>query len=135
MTQLIRWKLSTWRSSVVIAALLSLCVSSNVGPQFLPLTAVVRGDESLHEQQGSTRVSRSPSDALAGFRVPMTQAQKRDPTPEHRPLAVLSAVNCDLSSALLVTAKTIDPKVYSSSASASPSPGRAPPFIQKQITS
>jgi hypothetical protein len=50
MTQLMPLRVFSLRGLVVIAALLSLCVSSNVGPRFLPLPLLDSfGSESLLE--------------------------------------------------------------------------------------
>ena len=74
MTELIESRLSVLRASLVIAALCSLCVSSNVGPRFLPLPTLENYEA---EQATSTTASRSHSKGWVSFRVPMAQAQKR----------------------------------------------------------
>jgi len=80
------------RVFLVVAALLSLCVSSNVGPRFLPLPTI--SDDLVASQlddQGekASRQSRSEADS---FRVPMmAQTQKRtDREPQQpQPIALL----------------------------------------------
>ena len=80
------------RAFLVVAALISLCVSSNVGPRFLPLPAL--SDDfalSQPEHQGETASRRSRSE-VDSFRVPMmAQTQKRtDREPQQpQPIALL----------------------------------------------
>jgi hypothetical protein len=66
------------RACLVVAALISLCVSSNVGPRFLPLPALSNGEAiSQSEPQGEAASRQSHCEA-DGFRVPMmSQTQKR----------------------------------------------------------
>jgi hypothetical protein len=62
------------RAFVVIAALVCLCVSSNVGPQFFPLPATTQTAEDLRPQPASEA---HPVNAQ-NFRVPMmAQSKKR----------------------------------------------------------
>lgn len=73
-----RSRLFELRACMVVAALISLCISSNVGPRFLPLPAI--SDEpaiSQSESQGTSATRQSHSEAN-GFRMPMmSQTQKR----------------------------------------------------------
>ena len=117
------------RVTLVIAALISLCVSKNVGPQFFPLPGLLqRFSETRTDSQLST--SRSPSSESDNFRVPMLgQTQKRGGTdlqPQplepsvlrslfEQPVDVRSARDCG--SAIL----------FLSSALVTDQPGRAPP--------
>ena len=127
MLPLILSRLSVLRASVVVAALFSLCVSSNVGPRFLPLPELESAAaERSYEQQGTT-ASRSHSEELASFRVPMAQAQKRDRTPQYRSLAVMPGVDRVLSNDCRVPAEVIDPKISISFTLVSAPSGRAPP--------
>ena len=119
------------RALLVIAALISLGVSNNVGPQFLPLPTVLdRGSESHTESQHNT-ASRPPSGKSDNFRVPMmAQTQKRTGT-KPPPQSLATALNggcvqpdddrslCEFSYAILLF----------TSASASQPPGRAPPRL------
>ena len=117
------------RASVVVAALFSLCVSSNVGPRFLPLPELESAAaERSYEQQGTT-ASRSHSEELASFRVPMmAQAQKRaDRAPQPRSLGVMPGVDYVMSNDCRLTAEVIDPKISITSALVSAPSGRAPP--------
>jgi len=80
------------RALLVVAALISLCISSNVGPRFLPLPTISNElVTSQPEDQGETASRRSRSEAY-NFRVPMmAQTQKRaDREPQqYQPLALL----------------------------------------------
>ena len=129
MLPLILSRLSVLRASVVVAALFSLCVSSNVGPRFLPLPVLESAAaEASHEQQGTT-ASRSQSKEPASFRVPMmAQAQKRaDRDTTSRSLSVMPGVGCVMSNDCRVTAEVIDPKISISFSLVSAPSGRAPP--------
>lgn len=90
--QQIRLRVFDWRAVLVVATLVSLCVSSNVGPRFLPLPTI--SDDlvaSQPEHQGEISSRRSRSQAYS-FRVPMmAQTQKRtDREPQQpQPLALL----------------------------------------------
>jgi hypothetical protein len=133
MLPLILSRLSVLRASVVVAALFSLCVSSNVGPRFLPLPvpdSAAAAAEASHEQQGTT-ASRSQSKEPGSFRVPMmAQGQKRaDREPHPRSLAVMPGVDCVMSNDCRLTAEVIDPKISIPSALVSVPSGRAPPDL------
>ena len=92
MTQLFVSRPSILRAAVIVAALFSLCVSSNVGPRFLPLPTVENYALENSQQTTGTAASRSHSTTSDSFRVPMTQAQKRsDREPQAQPLAVMQA--------------------------------------------
>ena len=90
--QQIRLRVFDWRAVLVVATLISLCVSSNVGPRFLPLPTIA--DDlvaSQPEHQGETSSQRSRSQADS-FRVPMmAETQKRtDRDPQQpQPIALL----------------------------------------------
>lgn len=130
MTRLISSRLSILRAAVVVAALLSLCVSSNVGPCFLPLPALENyAAENLQQPAGAT-ASRSHSTGSASFRIPMAQAQKRaDRELQAQPLALITGVLLVLPISTRVFAELSDPLVLSNIAPASLSSGRAPPRL------
>ena len=121
-------RLSVLRASVVIAALFSLCVSSNVGPCFLPLPTLENyAAENLLQATGTT-ASRSHSSTSANFRVPMAQAQKRADRELQAPsLAVLAGSHFVLPNNTRVFAELSDPDAFFSVALASLPSGRAPP--------
>lgn len=90
--QQIRLRVFEPRALLVVAALISLCVSSNVGPRFLPLPAIsddVATSQSEHQGEIASRHLYSDADS---FRVPMmVQMQKRtDREPQQpQPIALL----------------------------------------------
>jgi hypothetical protein len=121
--------LSILRASVIVAALLSLCVSSNVGPRFLPLPALENEAENLQQTTGTT-ASRSQSNGLATFRVPMAQAQKRaDRELQAQPLAVMPGLHFVLPNNRRVFVEFNDPDFLFTVASTSLHSGRAPPRL------
>jgi hypothetical protein len=130
MTRSIASRLSILRALVIVAALFSLCVSSNVGPRFLPLpTSESYEAESLRQTTGAT-ASRSHSTGAASFRVPMAQAQKRaDRELQAQSLAVLPGINFVLPNKTRVFAEVRDPDVLFTLALASLPSGRAPPRL------
>ena len=130
MTHLISSRLSILRALVIVAALFSLCVSSNVGPRFLPLPAVENyAAENLQQTTGAT-ASRSHSMASASFRIPMAEGQKRaDRELQAQPLAVMPGINFVLPNKSRVLAEPSDPDALFTLALASLPSGRAPPRL------
>jgi hypothetical protein len=128
MLPLILSRLSGLRASIVVAALFSLCVSSDVGPRFLPLPVPESAAAERSYEQHGTTASPSHSEELASFRVPMAQAQKRaDRAPQPRSLDVMAGVDCVMSNDCRLTAEVIDPKISISFTLVSAPSGRAPP--------
>ena len=117
------------RAFLVIAALISLCASNNVGPQFLPLPRVLdRSEESQRESQHNT-ASRLPSSGQSdNFRVPMAQTQKRTGTkpPPHSMATALPSGHVLPDGAWAATAFSY-PILPDTSAPVFQPPGRAPP--------
>jgi len=120
------------RAALVIAALISLCVSKNVGPQFLPLPGLSqRVAESQPETQLNT-ASRFPSSESDSFRVPMVgRTHKRAGTElQPQPLATFA-----LRSAFeqpVDGRTTYDCRcaiLFCSSAYVAQPPGRGPPLL------
>lgn len=130
MIRLIFSKLSILRVAVVVAALFSLCVSSNVGPRFLPLPTVEDyAAENLRQTTGVT-VSRSHYRGSNSFRVPMAQAQRRaDRELQAQPLAVMPGIHFVLPDNTRVLAETSHPDTFFTPALASLPSGRAPPRL------
>ena|SRR6185295_8870137 len=130
MTRLSLWRLSILRATVFVVALFSLCVSSNVGPRFLPLPALENYTaENLQQTTGAT-ASRSHSSGSLSFRVPMAQGQKRaDRELQAQPLAVMPGINFVLPNKTRVIAELSDPDVLFTLALASLPSGRAPPRL------
>jgi hypothetical protein len=129
MTQLIVSRFSVLRASVIFAALFTLCVSSNVGPRFLPLPALENyAAENLQKTRATA--SRSHSTGSASFRVPMAQAQKRaDRELQAQPLAVMPGTHFVLPNTTRVFAEFNDPDFLFTVASTSLHFGRAPPRL------
>ena len=90
--QRIRSRFFDLRACLVVAALISLCISSNVGPRLLPLPAIP-GDAAAISQSDpqSPSVLRQAHSEADGFRVPMmSQSQKRtDSEPQQQQPIVL----------------------------------------------
>jgi len=130
MTEFISSRLTILRDAVIIAALFTLCVSSNVGPRFLPLPALENyAVENLRETTGTT-ASHSHSKGSASFRVPMAQGQKRaDRELQAQPLAVMPGINFVLPNKTRVFAELSDPDALFTLALASLPSGRAPPRL------
>jgi hypothetical protein len=130
MTQLILSRRSILRAAVIVAALLSLCVSSNVGPRFLPLPGVENYAAENLQQTTTATALHSHSMGSASFRVPMVQGQKRaDRELQAQPLAVISGIHLVLPNSTRVFAELSDPDNLFSLALASLPSGRAPPRL------
>ena len=130
MIQLIFSNFSILRVAVVVVALFSLFVSSNVGPRFLPLpTLEDYAAENLQQTTGAT-VSRSHSRGSNSFRVPMAQAQRRaDRELKVQPLAVMPGIHFVLPDNTRVLAERSHPDAFFTHALASLPSGRAPPRL------
>lgn len=130
MNQVILSRLSVLRASIVVAALFSLCISSNVGPRFLPLPALENyAAENLAQSTGAT-ASRSHSPEAASFRVPMAQAQKRvDRELQAQSLAVMPGIHFVLPDNTRIFAEISDPDALFTVGPASLTSGRAPPRL------
>ena len=127
MTQVIPSRLSGLRAAVVVAALCSLFVSSNVGPHFLPLPAL-DNYRAADLQASDATASRSHCTAADSFRVPMAQAQKRaNGDLQTQPLAAMAALQSVLPNNTRVFADVSYPDVLVTVALASLQSGRAPP--------
>ena len=126
------WQLISSRFSIVrvavVAALFSLCISSNVGPCFLPLPALENyAAETLQPTTGAT-ASRSHSSRSASYRVPMAQAQKRaDRELQAQPLALMPGIHFVPANDTRVFVDISDPDAFFTVALASLPSGRAPP--------
>jgi hypothetical protein len=130
MTQLIPSRLSGLRASVVIAALFSLCISSNVGPRFLPLPALENYAAENDQKTTGATASRSHSTGSTSFRVPMAQGQKRaDRELQAHPLAVIHGINFVLPNQTRVFADLTDPDAVITLRLAKLPSGRAPPRL------
>lgn len=120
------------RAVFVFATLISLCVSNNVGPSFLPLPVVTdRLAENSHgEERDTTSRPPSPTDSDS-FRVPM-MGQKQNRAAQvlqTQPFATAPNAGFLLPSDSRVTAEIGFPTPLFTSASVSPPHGRAPPRL------
>jgi len=128
--QAIRSRFSQLRAFLVIAALISLCISSNVGPRFLPLPNVTDPEEKELQQSQGITASRSHSERES-FRVPMmAQTLKRADreTPLHQ-LAVTLGVGFVVANDARVATEFSDVSYLFTSASVSMPAERAPPRV------
>jgi len=130
MTPSIFLRLSTLRAALIVAALISLCVSSNVGPRFLPLPSLENYTAENLQQAGSATASRSHSEGADSFRVPMAQGQKRaDRELQALSLAVMPGIDFVLPNDTRVFEELCDPEALFMLALASLPSGRAPPRL------
>ena len=91
---------------VVVVALFSFCVSSNVGPCFLPLPALENYVAENVQQIPRAKASRSRFVESASFRVPIAQGQKRvDLDGQAQSLALMPGINFVLSNSTRVFAE------------------------------
>ena len=122
--------LSILRALVIVAALFTLCVSSNVGPRFLPLPTLEKCAAENVQQTIATTASHSYSTAAASFRVPMAPSQKRaDRELQAQPLAVLPATHFVLPNKTRVFAELSNRNTFFTVILASLPSGRAPPRL------
>jgi hypothetical protein len=124
---------SCLRASLVIAALISLCVSNNVGPRFLPLPQVSDQLAIIQNESQNNATSRLPSrDESDNFRVPMmAQTLKRAGTEQQpQPLATFAPKGClELPDDARATGEFDCTIPLFASATVSQPPGRAPPRL------
>lgn len=118
------------RTLLVFAALICLCISSNVGLEFFPLPAATTQVTLSVQKHEVQTASKAPMTEADGFRVPMiSQSKKRidEKPPQSAQLISLLAERCpppgDVRSA---TENSYSPRLPSSPSLAVPA-GRAPP--------
>lgn len=120
------------RTILITAALICLCVSSNVGPQFFPLpaaTSQVALDVQPH-QANSARYA--PLADAKSFRVPMmVQSKKRadKEPPQSDPLIALPSNRFGLSTDTRFPAEIAYAPCFFTSITMAPRGGRAPPSL------
>jgi hypothetical protein len=119
------------RTILIIAALVCLCVSSNVGPQFFPLPATSQVAVDVQLDQPNTALY-APQANAKSFRVPMmVQSKKRadKEPPQSDRLIALPSARFDLPTDTRF-AVVIDRTVcFFSSVAMAPRAGRAPPSL------
>ena len=121
------------RALVVIAALVCLCVSSNVGLQFFPLPAAtttqVALDAQLHQ---ANKALYAPQAEANSFRVPMmVQSKKRadKEPPQSDPLIALPSDQPDLPKDARFAIEIDQPVCFLTPLTMAPRAGRAPPSL------
>ncbi len=127
----IRSRFLELRAFLVFAALISLCVSNNVGPSFLPLPVVTdHVAENPRENQRDT-ASRAPSSRESdSFRVPMMgHTQKKRAAKQPQPLDITLKAGFVPPSDPRVAGELSFPIFLPTPASVSQPPGRAPPRL------
>ena len=120
------------RALLVIAALVCLCVSSNVGLQFFPLPEVVHCVIVNAQQDRTADTSCAPEVEAESFRVPMmAQSKKRadKEPPQSDPFFALSTVRTDVQIDTRSIIELRYPVSFLSSVSMTPPVGRAPPSL------
>jgi hypothetical protein len=123
-------RFSELRAFLIVAAVVSLCTSSNVGPRFLPLPEVI--DPIQKESQGKgTAASHSRNSELESFRVPMMgQAQKRSDTESPpQPLGLIPGLGFVLANDVRGVTEFSHVSYLFISDSVSQPTGRAPPPV------
>jgi hypothetical protein len=118
------------RALVVIAALVCLCVSSNVGPQFFPLPAVTNHAVLRHQQENNA--SYAPQAGAQSFRVPMmVQSNKRadKEPPQSDPLIGFPSDPFSLSTDTRFANEVSYTVCFLTSVPMTPHAGRAPPSL------
>ena len=120
------------RALLVIAALICLCVSSNVGPQFFPLPAAttqVALDVQLNQ---ANKASYAPRPDAKSYRVPMmAQSKKRadKQPPQSDPLITLPSDRFGLSTDTRFAIEIGYTVGFLPSVTMAPHAGRAPPSL------
>ena len=129
--RMIRSRLLDLRAFLVVAALISLCVSNNVGPSFLPLPDLA--DRLAENPQSNQRdaASRHPSPTESdSFPVPiMGYTQKKRVAKQVQPLDTTLTAGFVPPGYARVAAELSFPVFLLTPASVSQPPGRAPPRL------
>ncbi len=119
------------RALIVIGALVALCVSSNVGPQLLPLPTLAAHVTTHSRVVPGAITADLHSDSSASFRVPiLADSQRRaDRRFQDHLVAALPRVNFVFSNVLCLSPERNHQASGLASESATPPPGRAPPRL------
>ena len=120
------------RALLVIAALCTLCISNNVGPNFLPLPVVTDRLAENPQERHRGPVSGLPSPVEPdAFRVPMMGHTQKRVVKEPHPQNLAATLKADVvlpNDAQVATALNTRISLFTS-ASVSQPPGRAPPRL------
>lgn len=120
------------RALLVIAVLICLCVSSNVGLQFFPLPVATTQVESNVQLDQVNRTSQPPQSDAQSFRVPMmAQLKKRadKQPPQSDQLIVLTSDRLGLPKDTRFAIGTSHTVCFVTSVTMAPRAGRAPPSL------
>jgi|SRR5687767_8432713 len=120
------------RALVVIAALVCLCVSSDVGLQFFPLPAVTTQAELDVQLNQPNNTSHAPLAGAQSFRVPMmAQSNKRadKEPPQFHPLLPWPSDQFGLPTETRFAIESYNPVCFLTSVPMMPHAGRAPPSL------
>jgi hypothetical protein len=120
------------RALLVIAALICLCVSSNVGPQLFPLPAATTQAPLDVQLEQANKASHAPRADAQSFRVPMmAQSKKRaeKEPPQSDPLIVLPSERFGLPTDTRAAIETGYHVCFLTSVTMAPRAGRAPPSL------
>lgn len=120
------------RSTLVIAAIVSLCVSNNVGPCFLPLAVAMERLAANQQKNQHDTASRPPSPAQSdSFRVPMMAQTQKRADHQHYPQAFATTLKAGflLPDDARAAAEFSYQISFFTSASVLQPPGRAPPRL------
>jgi hypothetical protein len=118
-------RLTDCRALLVVAGLISLCISSNVGPRFLPIPGVIE----RAEEQCEKTVSGTADRQAESFRVPMMAQRRADRDTSPQPLAALPKVGFVSPNEARFAAECSQQSFLFISASVSLPSGRAPPRL------
>ena len=120
------------RAFLVIAALICLCVSSNVGPQFFPLPAATNQLSLDVQLDQANKVSHAPQANAKSFRVPMmVQSKKRadKEPPQSDRLIALPSTRFGLSRDTRIAIEIDHTVCFLTPLTMAPRAGRAPPSL------
>lgn len=125
------------RALIVIGALVCLCVSSNVGPQFFPLPAVtnqvvLRAQHDQANKASYAPQAYAPQANAKSFRVPMmVQSKKRadNEPPQYDPLIALRSDRFNLPKDARFAIEVGYTVCFFTSATTAPYAGRGPPTL------
>ena len=120
------------RALLVVASLICLCVSSNVGLQFYPLPAATSQVTLDLQLERANNASHAPRADEESFRVPMmVQSKKRADRqpPQSDPVITLPSDRFELPSETRFASEVGYTVCFSSSVAIAPRAGRAPPSL------
>lgn len=118
------------RALLVIATLICLCVSSNVGLEFFPLPAATTPVTYTVQAHKTNKASQAPTTEAEGFRVPMMAQSKKRPDEkslQSHPLILSPTNSCCTQRHLRFATEFSYLPCFESPFTLAPDAGRAPP--------